>query len=243
MTSFSILSTKLLNASLKEEVLAKGLELKEVEFIATAFTGNAETKKMALQWIQQPAATGVIFTSRYAVEYIGKLLQEESISTPPQWKIYCLMGATKNSVQQYFPVSQIAGTAASASELANAVIADAPAIPLVFFCGDQRREELPSLLQQKNISFTELIVYETTETPQEIHAAVDAILFFSPSTVRSFFAVNRLSENTVCFAIGATTAKTISGFTSNTIITSKTPGQQALLQEVYQYFEFNTYRK
>lgn len=243
MTSFRILSTKLLNASLKEEVQAKGMELEEVEFIATSFIQDAGTKEMSLQWIQQSGATGIIFTSRHAVEYIGTLLKEDSIPAPAQWKIYCLMGATQNSVQQYFPATQITGTAASASELANVIIADAPAIPLVFFCGDQRREELPSLLQEKNIAFTEVTVYETKETPQEIHAAVDAILFFSPSAVRSFFTLNRLSENTVCFAIGATTAKTISGFTSNTIITGKLPGQEALLQEVYQYFELNTYRK
>lgn len=243
MTSFSILSTKILDPSLQQEVQEKGMVLTEVAFINTQLIQIEEIKQTVLQWIHRAAETGVIFTSKHAVEYIGALLKHDGIAAPPHWKIYCLAGATLKCVQQYFPEQQIVHTAATASELANAILQDASKIPLIFFCGDQRRDELPSLLQEKNISLTEVVVYETIETPQVINAAVDAILFFSPSAVKSFFSVNRLSENTICFAIGPTTANAISGFANNTIITGKTPSQQALLQEVYQYIELNTYRK
>jgi uroporphyrinogen-III synthase len=80
------------------------------------------------------------------------------------------------------------------------------------------------------------VVYETLETPVEIPGPLDAVLFFSPSAVNSFFSKNQLEKNTACFAIGATTARTIASYTANKIISSEVPDQSVLVQALRTYF-------
>ena len=83
----------------------------------------------------------------------------------------------------------------------------------------------------------EIIVYETVETPVTAIENIDGILFFSPSAVNSFFSVNQLNANTVCFAIGNTTAEAIAGFTGNKIITSEYTSQEMMLASLIKTYK------
>jgi uroporphyrinogen-III synthase len=49
--------------------------------------------------------------------------------------------------------------------------------------------------------------------------------------------VNKLSPDTVCFAIGNTTAQAIARFTANRIITSELPSQEMMLASVFFYLQ------
>jgi uroporphyrinogen-III synthase len=80
------------------------------------------------------------------------------------------------------------------------------------------------------------VIYETIETPQVSTEDIDGILFFSPSAVQSFFSVNQLKKETVCFSIGYTTAESVAGFTDNRIIISEAPSQEMILASVHFYF-------
>ena len=107
---------------------------------------------------------------------------------------------------------------------------------IIFFCGNKRRDELPDALKKAAIVVKEVIVYNTTETAQPATDDVDGVLFFSPSAVNSFFIVNRLKKNTVCFAIGKTTAKGVSQFSNNKIIISELPSQEGMLAAITRIF-------
>ena len=111
---------------------------------------------------------------------------------------------------------------------------------VVFFCGDKRRDALPSLLTSSGITVHEFVLYETVETPQLVMQPYDAVLFFSPSAVHSFFLLNRLQEHVVCFAVGETTAKSIKEFTSNRIVISSAPSQEKMVDAVVEYFGEHT---
>ncbi|WP_316932780.1 uroporphyrinogen-III synthase [Chryseobacterium sp. Hurlbut01] len=63
-------------------------------------------------------------------------------------------------------------------------------------------------------------VYETEELNPEISEKYHAIVFFSPSGVRSF-AKNNSLENMVVFSIGETTSKELRKHTKSEIFTSK----------------------
>ena len=96
---------------------------------------------------------------------------------------------------------------------------------------------MPNILKEAGIKVHEVVVYETIETPIVATVDFDAILFFSPSAVQSFFSVNQIKKTTVCFAIGRTTASSIADFTDNKIVVSESPGQEMILASVNFYFQ------
>ena len=156
----------------------------------------------------------VVFTSVHAVKFVSECLKFK-----PAWKIYCLRHETRIAVENFFGHELIVRFADNASSLAQYLIEDGIKDAL-FFCGDQRLNVLPDSLIESGIRLTELIVYSTRLTPVQLKEQPDAILFFSPTAVRSFFSMNNLAPETRVFAMGKTTALALSDFTSNSIFVS-----------------------
>ena len=236
MRKLKILSTKNLEPLLEQRAGEQGFEIIEQEAIQIR---PILTKKKWDEIVSLLASKSeyVVFTSSHSVSTLKKYLNEYVNHLPVSWKIFCLAGKTKEAVlQDKTLVGTIEGTANNATALAQ-IIVDKDIKEVVFFCGNKRRDELPETLQAQGIGVHEVVVYETVETPFAAAANVDAILFFSPSAVQSFFTVNQLKENTVCFAIGQTTADSLEQFTQNKIIISIEPSQKALLDEVIHYYK------
>ena len=82
----------------------------------------------------------------------------------------------------------------NALELANYLVSNFKGEEFIFFCGDKRREELPSLLSWNNISFKEVVVYNTKLQAKKIHETFKGVLLFSPSGVESFVLENDLNS-------------------------------------------------
>lgn len=172
----------------------------------------------------------VVVTSKNAVEAILPLLA----GTKPDWKFYCLEGSTNRSVAAYFGSAAILATAADSKALAAKIMAD-HITSIVFFCGQLRLDVLPEMLLQHGVQLKEVVVYKTIMTPREIEKNYDAILFFSPSGVQSFFSLNSTNDHTVLFAIGNTTASAIRELSKNEIIVSPQPDKKIILQHAIAY--------
>ncbi len=129
-----------------------------------------------------------------AVEAVGKYVAEKN-----NWKIFCIGNTTRKLVKEIFGEKNIAGTADNASALADSIIESASIKNIVFFSGNQRRDELPEKLKKNHIKVEEIVVYKTIETPELLTKSYDAILFFSPSAVQSFFSKNTISDSTPNF--------------------------------------------
>ena len=74
--------------------------------------------------------------------------------------------------------------AGSADALAEHIIEADPAAPVLFLCGNRRRDVLPQRLRAAAVSFDEQVVYHThTRTDLALPAPEDApwLVFFSPS--------------------------------------------------------------
>ena len=198
-----------------------------------------------------------ILTSGNAVRSLGD-------SGGRDWKIFCTSGVTRQLAADRFGERAIVGTADSAAALAAEIIRLGPDLigasgitgragagsraagsagaagrgaEVYFFCGDQRRDELPELLKQAGIKVHEVVVYRTKLTPQEITRSYDGIAFFSPSTVESFFSVNKMAPETVLFAIGGTTAAAVRERCENPMIIGDRPDSEALIRRMINYFE------
>jgi len=224
-----ILSTRKINNSLISVAGKNHICIDEMNFIETEEILSAEIKKRITELSTQKVA--VIFTSSKAVNAVGKFIRGKVF-----WKIFCIEPATKKSVENCFENVQIVGTATNADELADKIIQDNSVKKIVFFCGGQRRNVLPEKLKRNEINVEELVVYETIEKPKFVSKNYDAILFFSPSAVRSFFSSNKIKEETILFAIGKTTAEEVKLSTNAKTIIAEMPDQEKLIGEVIKYF-------
>ena len=215
---------------LVDEAAYAGIHIDEIPFIETEPIQSIEVQ----QEIEQAflLALPVVFTSMNAVEAVAYYLEE----TMPEWQIYCIGNTTNNLVIKHFGEAKIAGIANDAESLAAIIVEDKFIDQVIFFCGDQRRDELPQILRDHDIDVNEIVVYQTIALPQKLEKAYHGILFFSPSAVASFFQKNKLPGTTVLFAIGNATAAAIKKYSANRIITGEEPGKAELVRKMISYF-------
>ncbi len=226
-TKIRILSTRPIGTRLIDEAAINNIIIDEISFIETKIIGD-EINDRINDYIKQTITA--IFTSMNAVNAVVKHIKQ-----PVNWKIYCIGITTKNTVADHFGNGCIAGTASNADELADVIIKDKIA-HAIFFCGDQRRDEMPEKLKLHDVVIDEVVVYNTIETPVLINKEYDGILFFSPSAVQSFFSVNKISEETKLFAIGSTTAKAIQQYNKNNVVISGLPGKEKMVKRMIEYY-------
>lgn len=208
-----------------------GIHIKSVAFIATEPIQSIEVQQEIEQAFLQNGV--VVFTSMNAVEAVVYYLENHQ----PDWQIFCIGNTTFQLVRTYFGEDCIAGTAADAESLAQLIVEERSRDEVIFFCGDQRRQELPEILRSNDFEVNEIVVYQTIPLPQKITGDYDGILFFSPSAVQSFFQKNQLPPTTVLFAIGNTTATEIKKYTTNKIIIAHSPGKENLVKKMIEYFK------
>jgi uroporphyrinogen-III synthase len=220
-----------LETALLEAAKAKDIQIDIVSFIDTTPIQNSGIKEEIGKILKQPAS--VVFTSMNAVNTVAAYINGNT----PDWNIFCIGQTTRQLAAKYFGEQSIQTVGNNASELADQMIGNKSVKQVVFFCGDQRREELPGKLRQNGITVQEVIVYHTVSTPHRIDKAYDGILFFSPSAVQSFFYANAVLPSTIMFAIGQTTADAIKTFTDNLIIESERPGKEELVKKMFEFFK------
>jgi uroporphyrinogen-III synthase len=218
--------------------------LESLSFIETTpVTGEGTCRKIAGLAREAPV---IAFTSMNAADAVAECLTRSKEDGMPvamrdsliqlPGKIFCIGSATKQRVIEYFGEASIGGAADSASALAETIIGQGNIEEVVFFCSDQRRDELPKQLWDGGIRVKECVVYHTKATPHAIWETYDGIVFFSPSAVNSFFSANTLPVATLLFAIGHTTAEAIRECSINPVIISDSTGKDALIRQVIDHF-------
>ncbi|HTR29995.1 MAG TPA: uroporphyrinogen-III synthase [Puia sp.] len=220
---YRLLSTGDTPGELVGEMTARGFVMDVVPFIGIE----------AVE-IKIPVTDVAVFTSSNAVNAIRPHVKE----VVPEWRIYCIDGATFEAVAEIFGERSVMGKSDSASGLATLIVRSETSRrgKVVFFCGDQRREELPLILRDAGLNLTEMVVYRTVLTPHRQEKNYDGIVFFSPSAAESFFSVNRIGKDVPLFAIGPTTAAAIHMRCSNPVIIGERPDKALLLRRMTEYF-------
>ena len=224
--SIYLLATGPLSAGMIEQAAASDIIVDVLSFIVTERVVVGGLRVLAVQ----PLA--VVFTSVNAVESVKEGLH----GRVPGWKVYCISGATRQAVTDYFGAAAVEGTAESAGLLVELICRGEEAREISFFCGDHRREELPSVLRQAGFVVNERVVYRTLLTPHKTDRVYNGIAFFSPSAVESYFSVNTVAESTALFAIGRSTAATIKTWCSNPVVIGDQPEKDALIRKMIGYF-------
>lgn len=232
--AIELLSTAPLSAALKQRALQQNIVVTDFSFISVQPVLSeqllAEICALASQSIS------AVFTSVHGVNAVADILK----TAPDNWNIYCIGHSTKAAVTAFWGDKVIVSTAEYGLDLAHNIIAidrEYPVGRLVFFAGNIRGNDLPDTLVQNHVAFTEYTVYETILQPQVFNKAFNGIMFYSSSAVDSFFKVNTIKEDTVCFAIGTSTAATIKKYCSNDIVISTFTTKENVLDTAIDYFK------
>jgi uroporphyrinogen-III synthase len=228
--NISILTTRPLAHTFMQLASERNVQVDVASFIETKPTIDQDVARQIVKLASTDVA--VVFTSMNAAEAVIDCLK--AIDADPEWTIYTLGGITNTIISSYFTTSEIFSSATTAAQVAETVIENEEE-EVYFFCGNQRRDELPQMLNEKGVKITEVEVYETIETPVVIEREYAGILFFSPSAVKSFFSVNKISPSTVLFAIGTTTGAELKKHSNNKVLIGSQPHKEFLAKQAMEY--------
>lgn len=213
----TVLSTKILTPSQKHLLLNTGLGVVEYDAIKIEF------QDFSLR--DEPIKNAIITSKNAAQAVVKKGLKLQNC--------FCVGEKTGTFLKENN--FHIAEQENYGKDLAHKIVSKYADEYFIFFCGNLRREEIPSALAKNGITFNEIEVYKTQLNIQHFQQEFDGVLFFSPSAVKSFTANNELL-NTMAFCIGTTTAKEASKFTGD-VKTATKPSVENVIVQVANYFK------
>lgn len=205
-----VLSTKILSDDLKKKLNKTPIQLTEFSFISISFLHNQQ----ALDFLKSHAALPLVFTSR------NGYLAYNNFGIRSSREAYCMSGSTEQLLQRNG--LHVVGTGKDSADLADEILKNKPAA-VVYLSGNLRSDVLLQKLTTAGVVVYEFIVYETTLTPLAVTEGFDAVLFFSPSAVRSFLQANTLPANTSAYCIGKTTTAELQNAGHTNIIFPQEP--------------------
>ena len=134
--------------------------------------------------------TGVIFTSKTAINHFFRICEELRITVPDTMKYFCVSESVAYYLQKYivYRKRKIFYGPGHFPELIDILLKHKDENFLVPL-SDVHKEEIPILLNKNNFNYTKAILYKTVSTDLSDVAVInyDVIVFYSPSGIRSLF--------------------------------------------------------
>lgn len=211
----TVLSTKCLSEAQQNLILQSGWGLVAYNAIQTQQLPNLDDFKKS-------HFENAIVTSQKTVAIL-KALQIDLKNA------FCVGEKTALKLKEVdYPVVEVANYGKDLAELISTTYGD---LKFDFFCGKIRNDELPDLLKKNKVDFTEHHLYKTIHNPKSFDRSFDAILFFSPSGIESYYACNSFQgERIIC--IGETTASAARKISTQIEIASKTSIESVIVRLV-----------
>ncbi|MDB9976807.1 uroporphyrinogen-III synthase [Flavobacteriaceae bacterium] len=170
-----------------------------------------------------------IFTSKNAVDAVFSI--NKNIDKFFN-KIYCVGENTKSLLLK--KGQKITKMAQNSSILADFILKTAKNEEFIFCRSDIKNEEFSIFFKKKNIKLKELVVYNNIAEPIKYNQVFDAILFYSPSGIKSFMTNNSLN-NSYCICIGNTTSKYVNQY-SDKVLCCKAPTIENVIRKTIKLF-------
>jgi uroporphyrinogen-III synthase len=92
----------------------------------------------------------------------------------------------------------------NATKLAEYLVEFIEGTEVTYFCSNMRVDDLPRILEKNNITVHEIEAYETRLVSEKVAESLEGVMFYSPSTVKSYMQGNQAQG--IAFCIGETTA-------------------------------------
>lgn len=222
-----IACTRIMDAQLKQQALQQGFVVDDKDLLHIELLNTPHVIDTVKNNIHP-----IVFTSQYGVMAVVDVVKKNNL-TLHNSTTYCISGKTaKLAAEAGFTVLD---SAPNSAILAGKIAAAQPQITLLHAGANLALTNWKTFLDTHQIQVTTLEVYHKTLKPEPFEK-VDAVLFFSPSQIDAFLQSNVLANETPAFCIGETTAKHLLQTQHKNTLVATEPSEQALLNQVYQYF-------
>lgn len=201
-------------AGLAEMLRGEGATVREKPLLA--FGPPADWAPVDRAIFRLPEFRAVAFTSPRAAEAFASRLSLHRVSPPQGQDAWTTGAATAAALHNLFdpvrtPSSLMTIDAGAGALLASAMIAANVGSPVLYVCGDTRRDDVPAVLRAAGITLEEVICYRSVlADPDEMRRAAigaDVLLVASPKVVTVLARVCPKDERPALVAIGPTTAR------------------------------------
>lgn len=219
-TKFTVYVSKALTTGQKY-LFNKDIAVKDSDFIKIR---NSRIPKPVLK---EPFEH-VVITSKNTVASLAANYPLEKL----QFKnIYCVGRRTKALVEKEIgKVNYVASNSKKLGEYLAKTLSTSDEVTV--FCSNIRMDDLPDILAENEIPLREIEAYKTMLSPEVAEETPDGILFFSPSTIKSYLTKNPAKG--VAFCIGTTTAKEAKKHFEK-VETAKVPTVESVIELVNDY--------
>lgn len=189
----------------------KGLKIDFRPFIKVEGVSGKEFRQERIDIL---AHTGVIFTSRTAVDNYFRISEELRVSIPDTMKYFCISEATAYYLQKYIvyrkrKIFYGKGTFTDLMEVIKKHKDEKFLVPL----SDMHKEEIPKKMEQAKIKYTKAIMYRTVREDLSDLSDVnyDVLVFYSPTGIKSLLEnfPDFKQNNTQIATFGPKTAKAV----------------------------------
>lgn len=187
-----ILSTKILTIQ-QEQLLNGSMDIFASDFI------QIELNDLEHRIVEFPIEN-MLITSKNTVVSLLKNFSVDALQCP---NIFCVGSKTKSLIEK--KIGKVLHMEERSESMAYYLADNLNDGAITFFCGNIRRKFLPSMLRQRNIKINEIETYKTLLKPIIVDDDFEAILFFSPSAIKSYLKANEAND-AIAFCIGKTTA-------------------------------------
>lgn len=220
MKKIKILSTKILGENLKEIFDDNKFDLFEHDFIKIGSL-NFELPNHDGSWI---------FTSQNAVNAVFSISKSMDLIFN---KIYCVGENTKSVLSK--KGQKVVKNLKNSSKLANFISKHAKNEKFIFCRSDIKNDNFTDFFKKEKIDLKEIVVYDNQPNSIALKDKFEAIMFYSPSGIKSFLKNNQLGSS-LCICIGETTASYAKNYSSN-VVSCKTPSIKHVIDKTIKLFE------
>jgi len=182
------------------------------------------------------ALGGLVLTSPRAARAVHRVFRSEP-SLQGEWegRPAYVVGPKTGSWMDKLGFAVRGEEAGSASALAQRIAEEDPARRVLFLSGNRRRDVLPEALQEAEVTFDELVVYETHyRTDLELPSPSENpwLVFFSPSGIEAVQNAGIQHSAYRLAAIGSTTATALREAGSEVEAVAASPTPAALVDAI-----------
>ncbi|ANE52490.1 uroporphyrinogen-III synthase [Flavisolibacter tropicus] len=209
-------------------------------------------KDFRKQKIDIAAHTGVILTSRNAIDHFFRMCEEMRITVSQDTKYFCITEAVALYLQKFILYRKrkvFYGADGSNKSLFDAINKHKNNEKLLYVCSENQQDsEITGWLKSNNCDFSLAYMYRTVSSDvKEIldQNSYDVICFFTPSGVKSLFDnVPKFKQNgTVIGAFGNNTSKAVEEAGLELGIKAPQPQAPSMVAALDQYLAAQTKKK
>lgn len=224
--------------------LAEDLNVR-VDFRRFIQVEGIDVKKFRKERIDLEKHTGVILTSRHAVDHYFRMAEEMRFTVPVTMKYFCLSEAIAYYLQKYvvYRKRKIFYSEKQSFDHLLTMIKKHKKEKYILPCSDIHKKNIPKKLKEANINFSKAVMYRTVASDLSDLADVnyDLLVFYSPSGIESLFKnfPEFKQNNTKIAAFGDATAKAVKGKKLNLDIQAPMPESPSMTMAIQKYIEKN----